>query len=61
MTDPRAGLENATGIDDPYIRKLCMLAFLAPDIQKAILAGHQPVGLTLGRVEQRRMLGFPPQ
>ncbi len=30
-----------------YERKLCRLAFLAPDIQTAILGGHQPAGLTL--------------
>jgi site-specific DNA recombinase len=68
MTDPRHRLAGAIGIADPYIRKLCMLAFLAPDIQKAILGGNQPVGMTLAFVleqrlpldwvEQRRMLGF---
>jgi site-specific DNA recombinase len=71
MTDPRPGLAGATGIEDPYLRKLCMLAFLAPDIQKTILGGHQPVGMTLAFVleqrapldwvEQRRMLGFAPE
>ena len=35
------------GIDDRYIRRLVTLAFLAPDIQVAILEGRQPVGLTL--------------
>lgn len=33
---------NAKGIRDPYVRRLTMLAFLAPDIQKAILTGCQP-------------------
>ncbi|MCH4152695.1 MAG: recombinase family protein [Sphingobium sp.] len=33
---------NAKGISDPYVRRLTMLAFLAPDIQKAILTGCQP-------------------
>lgn len=70
MTDPRPGLEKATGVEDPYIRKLCTLTFLAPDIQMSILGGHQPVGLTLASimeqrlsldwVQQRRVLGFPP-
>lgn len=51
-----------------YQRKLCTLVFLAPDIQKAILAGRQPPGLTLEAilradfpldwVKQRRQLGF---
>ena len=49
-------------------RKLCLLAFLAPDIQSAILNGRQPQNLTLeqltseelplGWAEQRRALGF---
>ena len=49
-------------------RKLSGLAFLAPDIQRAILAGHQPTGLTLADLmatalpldwhKQREALGF---
>ena len=31
----------------PYHRKLMRLAFLAPDLQRAILAGRQPPGLSL--------------
>jgi hypothetical protein len=31
----------------PYLRRLIRLAFLAPDLQRAILAGTQPPGLTL--------------
>ncbi len=56
------------GINDPYIRKLVRLAFLAPDIQQAIMDGQQPVGLTLQVLResavpcswdaQRRLLGF---
>ena len=59
-----------SGINDPYIRKLVRLAFLAPDIQQAILDGQQPVGLTLQILResdipsswdaQRRLLGFNP-
>jgi hypothetical protein len=51
-----------------YERGLCRLAFLAPDIQAAILQGRQPRTLTLQTllqnpivtswVEQRRTLGF---
>jgi hypothetical protein len=37
----------------PYHRRLVRLAFLAPDIQRAILAGKQPPGLTLGRLVER--------
>jgi DNA invertase Pin-like site-specific DNA recombinase len=61
-------LARATSIDDPYQRKLANLAFLAPDIQTAILAGRQPVGLSLQQVlmasmpldwaEQRALWGF---
>ena len=50
----------------PYRRKLIRLALLAPDIQKQILDGRQPPGLTvsqliacdlpLGWVEQRAMI-----
>jgi site-specific DNA recombinase len=49
-------------------RRLCRLAFLAPDIQRAILDGRQPFKLTLGALlgteiplswsKQRRILGF---
>lgn len=31
----------------PYHRMLLRLAFLAPDIQRDILGGRQPAGLTL--------------
>jgi site-specific DNA recombinase len=53
----------------PYERNLCRLAFLAPDIQAAILEGRQPYDLTLARffhqdippvwADQRRAFGFP--
>ena len=31
----------------PYLRQMVKLAFLAPDLQRDILAGRQPFGLTL--------------
>jgi hypothetical protein len=34
----------------PYARRLVRLAFLAPDLQRAILAGRQPPGLTLSQL-----------
>lgn len=64
-------LENPRAMAAPtssYDRKLCRLAFLAPDIQKTIIAGRQPRDLSLLRLlnepipilwsEQRRKFGF---
>ena len=34
----------------PYLRRLIRLAFLAPDLQRDILAGRQPPGLTLEQI-----------
>ena len=46
-TDP-AGLPTLdAGPASSYRRRLLRLAFLAPDLQRAILAGGQPPGLTL--------------
>ena len=39
----------------PYLRRLVRLAFLAPELQRAILAGRQPPGLTLERLMQTPM------
>ena len=59
---------DAVGINDSYLRSLVPLAFLAPDIQAAIMEGRQPVGLTLQSLrdreipvcwsDQRMQLGF---
>jgi len=53
--------------DTPWRRKLVRLAFLAPDLQLAILEGRQPNGLNLTALmeweippswaEQRKVLG----
>jgi len=63
-----ADLASAQVHPDSYIRQLGHLAFLAPDIQQAILDGHQPAGLNIKRLlacklpidwaSQRKMLGF---
>lgn len=68
MRDARASFNGARGIGDPYLRRLVNLAFLAPDIQRAILERRQPAGLKLadllaadmplGWIEQRELLGF---
>lgn len=64
----QADLTAAQVHPDSYIRQLGQLAFLAPDIQQAILDGHQPAGLTIKRLlasklplewsAQRKVLGF---
>lgn len=58
----------ATTLTDPCLRKVSRLAFLAPDIQRAILDGRQPAGLTLKAMRlsslpcdweaRRRLFGF---
>ncbi|MBX7497244.1 hypothetical protein K3172_15395, partial [Qipengyuania sp. 6B39] len=57
-----------TAPDSPYDRNILRLAFLAPDIQRAILAGRQPLDLNLEALkkitiplawsQQRKALGF---
>ena len=57
-----------TAPDSPYDRNILRLAFLAPDIQRAIFAGRQPLDLNLEAVkkikiplawsQQRKALGF---
>ncbi len=64
----RGPVDDARGVDDPYLRKLSCLAFLAPDIQRAILEGRQPADLRLADIisldlplrwdDQRDLLGF---
>ena len=65
---PLDELARARGTRDSYVRRLSRLAFLAPDIQEAILDGRQPIGINLqtlmqidiplGWDEQRQKLGF---
>ncbi len=53
----------------PYHRRLVLLAFLAPDLQRAFLDGRQPQGMNLAALMasdlplswsgQRRMFGAP--
>ena len=68
MMDSKTSAEHARGVADPYLRNLTILAFLAPDIQRAILEGRHPAGLKLadllaneiplGWNDQRAMLGI---
>lgn len=46
---------DVVGINDSYLRRLVPLAFLAPDIQAAIMDGRQPVGLTLQSLRDRKI------
>lgn len=58
----------AESVPDSYLRRIIGLAFLAPDIQRAMLEGRQPAGLTaqqlvqrgvpLAWADQRKALGF---
>ncbi|WP_091737828.1 recombinase family protein [Phenylobacterium immobile] len=45
----------------PYYRRMIRLAFLAPEIQEAILAGRQPLGLTLGWLMQQDLPAAWPE
>ena len=60
-------LAKQTGLDEVYVGRIAC-AFLAPDIVEAILEGHQPRSLNVGRLqknlgmnwaEQRRLLSCP--
>lgn len=57
-------------VDRSYVSRVPQLTLLAPDIVEAILAGHEPSGLSLAKLtqtlpvlwgEQREFLGFEPQ
>lgn len=42
LAQANASIDEARGVQDPYLRNLTRLAFLAPDIQRFILEGRQP-------------------
>ena len=51
-----------TAPDTPYRRRLVRLAFLAPEIQRAIVEGRQSAGLTLAQLLKGPMpLDWPQQ
>jgi hypothetical protein len=67
--DGSAVVAEADGVQSSYVSRLLRLAFLAPDVKRAILDGTAPVDLTTDRLtkhldlpiewdEQRRMLGL---
>jgi len=62
-----ADIAKQLGINHRYVDRILPCAFLAPDIVEAILAGRQPMDLSVDKitrnlplswVEQRRQLGF---
>ncbi len=70
VTRDRTGMPVVeTSPTSPYLRKIMRLAFLAPDIQRDILAGRQPAALNLQQLmemalplswkEQRETLDWP--
>jgi hypothetical protein len=69
LPESRGGdMPDVRTLTDPYLRRVLRLAFLAPDIQQAILDGAQPSGLKLKQIilrpipfcweDQRRAFGF---
>ena len=64
-----AAVADHEGCSEAYVRKLLPIAFLAPDITEAMLAGTHPRNLTLADLiskplpldwkTQRQRLGFP--
>ena len=68
-TESTADIAKSEGIAQRYIVRILKLAFLAPDIMEAIIAGRLPMNLTLTRLkkgfpmewdQQRKVLGFTP-
>lgn len=62
-----ADLSERTGVDKHFIRHTLKLAMISPRIQRAIINGQEPDGLTLAKIrdletddwaEQERILGF---
>jgi len=48
-----AEIAEREGVSDRYIRRLTLLAFLAPQIVEAIVAGNQPPELTAEALAER--------
>ena len=64
-----AAIATRDGVDRAYVTRVTNLAFLAPDIVDAIIAGQHPVELSVEKLtkqidlpidwsQQRQMLGF---
>lgn len=50
-----ASWRDCKGIDDGYLRSIASLAFLAPDLQQAIMDGQQPVRMTLQSLREMNL------
>ena len=50
------GIAKAEGLSDRYVGHVMPLAFLAPDIVEAILAGTQPIDLTAEKLIKQTQL-----
>ena len=48
-------LAREEGVTASYVTRVMRVAFLAPDLKRAILDGVQPAGLTLQRVQDQEM------
>jgi hypothetical protein len=64
-----AEIASREGVDKSYVSRVMTLAFLAPDIAESIVAGRQPVDLSVEKLtkridlpldwaQQRQLLGF---
>jgi hypothetical protein len=50
MADGALHADSVQAPPSAYDRRLCRLAFLSPEVQRAILEGRQPAGLTLNQL-----------
>lgn len=54
-------IANAENINPSYVSRLLRMTLLAPEIVEAVLAGHQPPGLTMARAMQPFPTGWRDQ
>jgi hypothetical protein len=54
-------LAAALGVDRSYVRRILVLAMLAPDIVEAIVQGREPSGLSLERLAKGVPVGWEEQ
>lgn len=54
-------IAKAEAINPSYVSRLLRMTLLAPELVEAILAGHQPLGLTMAKAMQPFELGWARQ